>query len=212
MKLTSYFRSTAAYRVRIALNLKDIEHQLDPVNLLTREHENFEFIKHNPEGLIPTLDTGEQVLSQSMAILEYLEEIHPQPSILPSKPLDRALVRGLAQMIVSDIHPLNNLRVCRYLIDTLGTDDNGKMKWYFHWLEQGFNALETRLASNDDTGKCCFGDTATIADICLIPQIYNAKRFNFSLDAYPTIKRIDKHCLQLNAFAQARPEAQLDAI
>lgn len=211
MKLKTYFRSTAAYRVRIALNLKGIEHQLNAVNLLTREHQHAEFLEHNPDGLIPTLDTGGQVLSQSMAILEYLEETYPEPAILPSKALDRALVRGLAQTIVSDMHPLNNLRVCTFLMDEMGIDETGKMTWYFHWLEQGFNSLETRLSNNKNTGKCCFGNTPTIADICLIPQVYNANRFNFKLEPYPTIKRINEHCLQLTAFSNARPEAQADA-
>ena len=215
MKLTSYFRSTAAYRVRIALNLKEIEHEIVPVNLLTKEHLEPAFLEHNPDRLIPTLDTGEQVLSQSMAILEYLEETYPEPAILPTNLLDRAMVRGLAQTIASDMHPLNNLRVLTYLKQTIGVDEAAKLGWYYHWLKQGFNGLETRLSNNSKTNrkavKYCFGDTPSLADICLVPQVYNAVRFDFDLTPYPTINAINEHCLSLPAFAQARPEMQPDA-
>lgn len=212
MKLTTYFRSTAAYRVRIALNLKQIAHELVPINLFAGEHKNTDFCAHNPDGLIPTLDTGQHVLAQSMAILEYLEETHRAPPILPKDSADRAYVRGLAQTIVSDMHPLNNLRVYKYLMSDMGVDEAGKLKWYHHWLAQGFNGLERRLANNSNTGKCCFGDAPTIADICLIPQIYNANRFDFSMDSYPTIQRVNQHCLGLSAFDQAKPAAQPDAL
>jgi maleylpyruvate isomerase len=211
MKLTSYFRSTAAYRVRIALKLKQITHEIVPINLLKREHHEPAFHEHNPDKLIPTLDTGEQVLSQSMAILEYLEEAHPDPAILPKNMMDRALVRGLAQTIASDMHPLNNLRVLTYLKQTIGVDEATKLDWYHHWLEQGFDSIETRLANNSKTGLCCFGNTPGLADICLVPQVYNAVRFEFDLAAYPTIQRINEHCLSLPAFATSRPEEQADA-
>lgn len=211
MKLTTYFRSTAAYRIRIALNLKAIEHELLPINLFNNEHHSPEFIEHNPDGLIPTLDTGDVVISQSMAILEYLEETHPNPALLPQTATDRAFVRGLAQTIVSDMHPLNNLRVYTFLMNEMGVDEKGKMKWYFHWLKQGFTSLEARLAKNSKTGLCCFGDTPSLADICLVPQVFNAVRFEFDLQPYPVIQRINQHCLSLPAFAQARPEVQPDA-
>jgi len=145
MKLTTYFRSTAAYRVRIALNLKQLDHELDPINLFTGEHKQAEFATHNPEGLIPTLDTGAAVLSQSMAILEYLEESYPQPPLLPKNKVLRAQVRSLAQIIASDMHPLNNLRVLQYLVNDMGADETEKLKWYHHWLTQGFNGIENGL-------------------------------------------------------------------
>jgi len=211
MKLTTYFRSTAAYRVRIALNLKGIDHELVPVNLLSGEHKNPAFALHNPDGLIPTLEIDQRILVQSIAILEYLEETHPQPALLPEGPLDRAYVRGLAQVVASDMHPLNNLRVYQYLMSDMGVSEQGKLTWYHHWLAQGFRGLELRLASSSNTGQCCFGDVPSMADICLIPQVYNANRFEFPLDDYPTIQRINEHCLNLPAFSQARPEQQPDA-
>ncbi len=211
MKLTTYFRSTAAYRVRIALNLKQLQHELVPINLFTGEHKEAEFLAHNPDGLIPTLNTGEQVLVQSMAILEYLEEAYPEQPMLPKDNVGRAYVRGLAQTVISDMHPLNNLRVYTYLMSDMGVSESGKLKWYHHWLTQGFNSLEQKLANNPNTGKCCFEDSPTIADVCLIPQVYNAKRFEFALDDYPLVQKIDKHCLGLLAFEQARPEMQPDA-
>lgn len=212
MKLTTYFRSTAAYRVRIALNLKQLDHELDPINLFTGEHKQAEFATHNPEGLIPTLDTGAAVLSQSMAILEYLEESYPQPPLLPKNKVLRAQVRSLAQIIASDMHPLNNLRVLQYLVNDMGADETEKLKWYHHWLTQGFNGIEQRLENNSNTRDFCFGESVSMADICLIPQVYNAKRFEFSLNDYPAIQRINDHCLSLPAFANARPEVQPDAV
>jgi len=213
MILNTYFRSTAAYRVRIALNLKGLAHELLPVNLLNDggEHKTPEYLAKNPDGLVPTLETENRVLAQSIAILEYLEETYPKPALLPENPLDRAYLRGLAQTIASDIHPLNNLRVLQYLINDLGVSEEQKLKWYHHWVVSGFKGLETRLAQNEHTGYCCFGDTPTFADVCLIPQIYNAVRFNCPLDDYPTIQAINAHCLQLEAFAQSVPDIQPDA-
>ncbi len=211
MKLTTYFRSTAAYRVRIALNLKGIKHELVPINLFTGEHKLPEFRQHNPDGLIPTLETEGQVLTQSMAILEYLEETHPQPALLPSDAILRAQVRGVAQTIASDMHPLNNLRVYQYLMSDMGVDETGKLQWYHHWLKQGFDGLEQRLSRANSTGFYCFGDLPSMADVCLVPQVYNAQRFEFSLKNYPTIHRINQHCLKHPAFAAARPEMQADA-
>lgn len=213
LKLTTYFRSTAAYRVRIALNLKGLEHELVPIHLLKDggEHKTASFLNRNPDGLIPTLETHGQVLAQSMAIMEYLEEEYPTPALLPSKSLDRAYLRGLAQTIASDIHPLNNLRVLKYLTGKLNASEEQKTQWYHHWVATGFKGLETRLANNANTGRFCFGDTPTLADICLIPQVYNALRFNCPMDDYPTINRINQQCLQLDAFANAAPDLQADA-
>ncbi len=213
MILTSYFRSTAAYRVRIALNLKGLDHQLKPIHLLRAggEHKTPEYLSKNPDGLIPTLETEGRVLAQSIAILEYLEETYPEPALLPSNPLDRAYLRGLAQTIASDIHPLNNLRVLQYLVKQLGASEEQKLNWYHHWVATGFSGLETRLANNENTGLCCFGDSPSIADVCLIPQVYNAVRFDCPLEDYPTIMRINRHCLELDAFAKAVPDKQPDA-
>lgn len=209
MKLTTYFRSTAAYRVRIALNLKAIEHQLQPLNLFTGEQKSGDFLRINPDGLIPVLDTGVDVLTQSMAILEYLEETHSEVRLLPNEPIDRAFVRALAQTIVSDIHPLNNLRVQQYLANEMGVSAEQKLQWYQHWVATGFSGLEKRLVKS--AGQFCFGDTVSIADVCLIPQVYNALRFDCPMDDYPTINRLNTACLKLEAFDRAAPHNQADA-
>ena len=212
MKLSTYFRSTAAYRVRIALNLKGIEHELVPVHLLRDggEHKTEGYLSKNPDGLVPALENDGHVLAQSIAILEYLEETHPQPALLPEDPIDRAYLRGLAQSIACDIHPLNNLRVLQYLVNTLEASEEQKLAWYHHWVGSGFKGIEARLANDARTGLCCYGDTPTIADVCLIPQVYNAKRFNCPLDDYPTIMRINDHCLGLEAFDVSTPDKQPD--
>ncbi len=212
MKLRTYFRSTAAYRVRIALHIKDVEHDLVPVNLLSSEHQQDAFLKHNPEGLVPTLEVDDHTLTQSIAILEYLEEEFPQPALLPSTSLDRAYVRSLVQIIASDVHPINNLRVLKFLVNDLGVSEQNKMVWYHHWIAKAFTSLEQKLADSAHTGLFCFGDTPTFADVCLIPQVYNAKRFDCPMADYPTIRRIEQHCLTLPAFANASPEKQLDAL
>ncbi len=212
MKLSTYFRSTAAYRVRIALNLKGVEHQLEAVNLFAAEHKQASFKEHNPQGLIPTLALDDQVLRQSMAILEYLEERYPQPALLPSDALERAHIRSIAQNIACDIHPLNNLRVLKYLVDDLKFSEEQKLDWYHHWLKQGFSGIETELASNESISKCCFGDQPTLADVCLIPQVYNAHRFEFSMAAYPRIMAVNDYCLSLEGFDSARPEKQADFV
>ncbi|GHA13751.1 maleylacetoacetate isomerase [Arenicella chitinivorans] len=213
MKLASYFRSTAAYRVRIALNLKQIDHSLVPIHLLRNggEHKQPNYQSQNPEGLVPALFIEDRVLSQSLAILEYLDETHPTPPLLPGDPLDRAYVRGLALSICCDIHPLNNLRVLQYLSGDLNASDEQKNAWYQHWIATGFSALETRLANHDSTGEFCFGDTPSMADLCLVPQVYNANRFNCPLDDYPIIQRINARCLQEPSFTLAAPENQVDA-
>lgn len=209
MKLSTYFRSTAAYRVRIALNLKGIEHELLPLNLFTGEQKSTEFLALNPDGLLPVLQIGDDYLTQSMAILEYLEEAYPQTRLLPDNLLKRAYVRALAHTIVSDIHPLNNLRVQKYLGNEMGVSDDNKLQWYRHWIAVGFSALETRLARS--AGAFCAGDDLSVADVCLIPQVYNAHRFDCPMENYPTINRINQDCLKLPAFAKAAPEQQTDA-
>lgn len=206
MKLTSYFRSTAAYRVRIALNLKGVEYQLDPLDLFAGEQKSVEFISRNPEGLIPVLDTGENLLTQSMAILEYLEETQTRVRLLPSDPIKRAFIRAIAQTIVSDIHPLNNLRVLKFLSNQIQASDEQKLQWYHHWVATGFSALEKRLAKS--AGAFCVGDDLSLADVCLIPQVYNAQRFDCPMESYPTINRLNDDCLRLAAFANAAPDAQ----
>lgn len=209
MKLTTYFRSTAAYRVRIALNLKGVEHELIPLNLFTGEQKSADFLNTNPDGLIPVLNTGVDILTQSMAIIEYLEETQVQIKLLPDAPVERAFVRALAQTIVSDIHPLNNLRVQQYLADHMGISKQQKLQWYQHWIAIGFSGLENRLAKS--AGTFCVGDEVSIADVCLIPQVYNANRFDCPMDDYPTISRLNAACLKLDAFARAAPHRQPDA-
>lgn len=211
MQLSSYYRSTAAYRVRIALELKAQDYQVLPVNLLAKEHKSEAYLASNPDGLVPSLNVAGTQLGQSMAILEYLEESYPEPALLPESTLDRAYVRGLAQTIASDIHPLNNLRVLRYLKNDLEVSEEQKLDWYHHWLKQGFDSLETRLSHDPRTGDYCFGNKPGLADICLVPQVYNAKRFEFDLGAYPTIQRINNYCLTTASFDKARPENQPDA-
>ena len=209
MKLTTYFRSTAAYRVRIALNLKGVKHQLVPLNLFTGEQNSDDFLNTNPDGLIPVLDTGIDILTQSMAILEYLEEIRGEVKLLPDHPADRAFVRALAQTIISDIHPLNNLRVQQYLVTEMGVSEEKKRQWYQHWVATGFSGLEKRLSKS--AGAFCVGDAVSIADVCLIPQVYNAHRFSCPMDDYPTINQLNETCLRLVAFASAAPHLQPDA-
>lgn len=208
MKLYSYFRSSAAYRVRIALALKGLDADILPINLLKGEQKSDDYLAINPQGLIPSLQVGDAVLSQSLAIMEYLEEVDNTVPLLPSDPVARASVRAMAQLIACEVHPLNNLRVLQYLTGELGVDDTTKMTWYAHWIHQGFISLEAMLTQH--AGQFCYGDTPTMADCCLIPQVYNAKRFNVDLSSYPTIMRIYEHCNSLPAFIQAQPENQID--
>ncbi len=208
MKLYSYFRSSASYRVRIALALKGLDADILPINLLKGEQKSDDYLAINPQGLIPSLQVGDTVLSQSLAIMEYLEEVDNTVPLLPSDPVARASVRAMAQLIACEVHPLNNLRVLQYLTGELGVDDTTKMTWYAHWIHQGFASLEAMLKQH--AGQFCYGDTPTMADCCLIPQVYNAKRFNVELSSYPTIMRIYEHCNSLPAFIQAQPENQID--
>lgn len=218
MKLYSYFRSSASYRVRIALNLKGLAYETVPVHLLNRGGEQFspEFRKLSPDAVVPalideSLPDDESVLTQSLAIIEYLEEKHPQPPLLPKGAADRAYVRSVALAIACEIHPLNNLRVLRYLVHTLKVSEDDKNAWYRHWCEQGLAALEARLAADGRTGKFCYGDTPTLADCCLVPQVFNAQRLKCDLSAMPTILRINDACGALDAFTAAAPAAQPDA-
>ncbi len=210
MKLYSYYRSSAAYRVRIALNLKGLPYDYVAVNLLHSEQKSEEYKARNPQGLLPALELeGGEVLAQSVAILEWLEESVPEPALLPSDPLPRARVRSLVNNIVCDIHPLNNLSIMNYLRKELGASDEGVHRWYCNWVDRGFSAIEQNLA--DNMGDCCFGDQPTLADVCLIPQVYNAYRFKVPMESYPNIRQVVQHCNSLEAFANATPEAQPDA-
>ncbi|MGF6243147.1 maleylpyruvate isomerase [Paraburkholderia sp. GAS38] len=213
MKLYSYFRSSASYRVRIALNLKNLPYDYAPIHMLRDGGEQLkpEYRKLNPDGVVPTLVDGDNVLQQSLAIIEYLEETHPEPPLLPKAPADRAYVRSVALQIACEIHPLDNLRVLKYLKHTVGTDDETKDAWYRHWVEAGFTTLERHLAGDSRTGKLCFGDTPTLADACLVPQVFNAQRFKIDVTRFPTIQRIHDHASQLDAFARAAPGVQPDA-
>lgn len=209
--LYGYWRSSAAYRVRIALNLKHIEHQLISVHLVKdggQQHSE-SYVKMNPNHLVPTLVDGDFSLNQSLAIIDYLDEAHPSVALYPSNIKDKALVRALACDLACEIHPLNNLRVLQYLSNQLNINDAEKTAWYHHWIEEGFSALELRLAKT--AGKFCFGDNVTVADLCLIPQIYNAKRFNVDMSAYPLINKIESNCAKLPEFIDALPENQADA-
>jgi len=209
--LYSYFRSSAAYRVRIALNLKNIDYQTRPVHLLKNGGEQFnaDYLALNPQGRVPVLVVQDQVLTQSSAIIEYLEEAYPVSPLLPADPVARAYVRSLAQTIACDIHPLNNLRVLNYLQDTF--DQDQKQAWYRHWIREGFAALEMRLQQSSYPGLFCFDDTPGMADAFLVPQVYNALRFDCALESFPLISAIYRHCMQEAAFRKAAPENQPDA-
>jgi maleylacetoacetate isomerase/maleylpyruvate isomerase len=212
MKLYTYYRSTAAYRVRIALNLKGLPYEAVPVHLLRSEENDPAYRALSPLGTIPALlaDDG-SALTQSLAIVEYLDEIHPRPALLPADPLERARVRALALTIACDIHPLNNLRVLNYLKQNFGVSEEQKNAWYRHWVADGLMACERLLAGHPATGDFCHGDTPTVADCCLVPQVFNARRFDCPLDEMPTIRRIAARCEELPAFAAAAPSNQPDA-
>ncbi|QGZ38903.1 maleylpyruvate isomerase [Pseudoduganella flava] len=213
MKLYTYFRSSAAYRVRIALNLKGIGYEAVPVHLLKGggEHHTDAYKAVNPGELVPALEADGVTLTQSLAIIEYLDETHPMMPLLPPDALGRARVRALAQTIACDTHPLTNLRVLQHLKGPLGLSEEAKMDWYRHWMNEGMRVLEAQLANSADTGRFCHGDTPTMADCCLVPQVFNANRFNIDLAPYPTIARIDEACAQIPAFQAAHPAQQPDA-
>jgi len=213
MKLYDYYRSSAGYRVRIALNLKGVvPDERTFVHLRMGNQRAQDYLTLNPQGLVPALQLDEaHVLTQSLAICEYLEETHPAPPLLPADPLGRARVRALALAIACEIHPLNNLRVLNYLLHTLGVSREQKDGWYKYWVDVGLEALETQLAREPATGRFCHGDAPTLADVCLVPQLANARRVKIDLFPYPTLTRIEAACLALPAFAAAVPERQPDA-
>jgi maleylacetoacetate isomerase len=211
MKLFTYFRSSAAYRVRIALGLKRIDYEPIFVPLRDRAHRAADYLALNPQGLVPMLIDGPHVLTQSLAIIEYLEETRPEPALLPADPGERAAVRAAAQAIACDIHPLNNLRVLQYLKDPLRIGEERRNTWYRHWVDTGLQALEQTLARRGGRHLFSFGDQPGLADAMLVPQLYNARRFEVDLTPYPTLTRIDDACRDLAAFADAAPEAQPDA-
>jgi maleylacetoacetate isomerase len=211
MKLHGYFRSSAAFRVRIALNLKGLAYEQVSVHLRKNEQQRAEFLSLQPQGLVPALEDHGEILIQSLAIIDYLEETRPQPPLLPAKPADRARVRALAQAVACDIHPIDNLRVLRYLANPLGHDEKAVETWFNHWIKLGFDAIE-RLLDDRRTGKFCHNDVPGLADICLVPQVFNAKRYpSFDMEPYPHIRRIFASCMALDAFERARPEKQPDA-
>jgi len=211
MELYTYFRSSAAFRVRIALNLKRLPYTAHTIHLRKGEQRAPGYLTINPQGLLPTLVADGQRLTQSLAILEYLEERYPEPALLPGEPLGRARVRALADLVACEIHPLNNLRTLEYLRTHLGQDEKGVARWYRHWIADGLEKLEAALTQDDGAGSHCHGDRPTIADCCLVPQIFNARRFDSDLSPYPTIMRIFEACMKLDAFQRAQPSAQPDA-
>jgi maleylacetoacetate isomerase len=212
MKLYNYFRSSASFRVRIALALKGLDYDYQGVHLLKNEQTAEPYAALSASRLVPTLVDGDQVLTQSLAICEYLDETHPEPPLLPLRDLaGRARVRALALDIACEIHPLNNLRVLRYLVHDLKVSEDDKNRWYRHWVESGLAAVERQLVSDARTGRYCHGDAPTLADICLVPQIFNARRVDSRLDHVPIVMRIFDACMQLPAFDGTQPSKCPDA-
>ena len=211
MQLYNYFRSSASYRVRIALALKGLAYEYKPVHLQKQEQFAESYAAVSASRLVPLLRDGEASLTQSMAIIEYLDETHPQPPLLPADPLGRARVRALSQDIACEIHPLNNLRVLRYLVHDLKVGDDDKNRWYRHWVETGLEVVERQLADHPSTGRFCHGDAPTMADCVLVPQILNAQRFDCRLEHVPTVMRVFEACMQLDAFTKTQPSACPDA-
>lgn len=209
MILYGYSLSSAAYRVRIALALKGLEVTTVTKQLRRGEHRLKDFLQVNPQGFVPALclDDG-QVLTQSLAIIEYLDEMYAQPALLPATPLERARVRALSQIIACDVHPLNNLRVMQYLEGSLGQGQTARDAWYRHWIEVGFEALEDLLGRDPSRGRFCYGDSPSMADVCLVPQVFNARRFSVDLGPYPRVVAIDAACQEITAFVGAAPEKQ----
>jgi len=211
LKLYGYFRSSAAYRVRIALALKGLAYEYLAVHLRKGEQDAAEYRELNPNALVPTLVDDRGTFTQSLAIIEYLDERHPEPPLLPHTPEARSRVRAIALAIACDIHPLDNLRVLRYLMRTFGNSEETKDAWYRHWIDVGLGALEAQLARDPATGEFCHGGIPTLADCCLVPQLANARRAGIPLEVYPTLTRIEANCNALPAFAAAAPERQPDA-
>ncbi|MBS0375881.1 MAG: maleylacetoacetate isomerase [Proteobacteria bacterium] len=208
MKLYTFWRSSAAYRVRIALNHKGLAYDSIPKAFAREEHRAADYLALNPQGLIPALDDDGFVIGQSLAIIEYLEETHPEPSLLPGDARGRALVRSMAQAVACDIHPLNNLRVLNYLKGPLQQDAAAVERWYQHWVLAGFAGLEALVRRHSGDGRHCHGSEVTVADVCLVPQLYNARRFRCDLSGFPALVAVGAALEALPAFAAARPEVQ----
>ncbi len=206
MRLYDYWRSSASYRVRIALNIKGLTFEQIPVDLRAGGQRTEEYLAVNPQALLPFFESGDVKISQSLAIIDYLEELHPTPAVLPNDAAGRAYVRSMAQIIACDIHPLNNQRVISYLEKDLGCDQLKRMIWYHRWIADGFKALEA--AAKAAPGDFCYGDEPTLADICLVPQVYNAKRYEVDLGPFPTLRTINDRCQEIEAFAMAAPQHQ----
>jgi maleylacetoacetate isomerase/maleylpyruvate isomerase len=211
MRLYTYFRSSAAFRVRIALNLKGLAYEPHFVHLAKGEHRNADYKAVNPQGLLPALIDDGHLLTQSLAIIEYLEETRPSPQLLPKDALGRARVRSLSLLVACEIHPLNNLRALQYLVKQLGHSEADKNKWYQHWIHDGMARFEADLARTEGTGRFCHGDVPSMADCCLVPQIFNAQRFECDLSHAPTALRVFDECMRLEAFQRAQPAKQPDA-
>jgi maleylpyruvate isomerase len=210
IRLYTYFRSGTSHRVRIALNLKGLTYEQLPVHLVRGEQQQEPYRTLNPQGLLPLLEDDATRVSQSLAIIDYLERTHPEPRLLPKDAAGEARVRSLALICACEMHPLNNLRVLRYLSRTLGLDQAARDAWCRHWMEEGFAALERRLTGEPETGRFCHGDRPTMADICLVPQVVSSERWGTDLDPYPTVRRIHAACLELEAFVAAMPANQPD--
>jgi maleylacetoacetate isomerase len=211
MKLYTFFRSSASFRVRIALNLKGLAYDPALISLPKGEHLAAAYTGVNPSGLVPALQDGDQLLTQSLAIMEYLDEVHPGPKLMPTDPLQRAYVRALSQLIACEIHPLNNLRVLNRLKQVHQFNQDAVNEWYRHWIAEGFVMLEGLLKREARHGKYVLGDTVTMADCCLVPQVFNAQRYKCDMTAYPTVMRIHEACSSLEPFAAAHPLKQPDA-
>jgi len=212
MKLYTFFRSSASFRVRIALNYKGIAYDAVAVNLPKGEQAEPGFRAVNPQGLVPALEDNGRILSQSLAIIEYLDEAHPGPKLLPADPLERAYVRAFSQLVACEIHPLNNLRTLKYVKRTYKLDDEGVNNWYRHWIAEGFALMEAFLLNEGKHGRHVLRDQVTMADCCLVPQVFNAQRYNCDLAAYPTVMRIFDECMKFDSFIEAQPAKQPDAV
>lgn len=213
LKLYNYFRSSASFRVRIALNLKGLPYEYLAVHLMREGGEQFrdDYRVLNPDAVVPTLVDDGQAVRQSLAICEYLDETHPLPPLLPGTAAERAYIRALALTIACEIHPLNNLRVLKYVKHVLGVSEDAKNAWYRHWVEQGLASVEAMIERGGMAGRLCFGDAPTLADVCLVPQIFNAQRYDCRLDHVPRLMEIHARCMELDAFANAVPARQPDA-
>ena len=212
MKLYTFFRSSASFRVRIALNVKGIAYEAATVSLAKGEHLHDAYKAVNAQALVPTLEDGGRLLGQSLAIIEYLDEVHGGPRLLPADPIDRHYVRAFSQIVACEIHPLNNLRTLKYVKKTYGLDDSGVNAWYRHWIAEGFAMMEAFLARERRNGKYVFRDQVSMADCCLVPQVFNAQRYECDLAPYPAVMRLHEECMKLDAFVRAQPSQQPDAV